>query len=300
MLFVCQRFWLCSPGLTLPGDVSSIPTFTKTKPLKAEHDGGVCPLPVCFQSRTMIGPFQLGVVLQDVHHQMSHNLDLSVCTWRCREESWEESHQIKKAGQKRVGHSLARWRKEHTWAILPYIPCWDTTILNLLHGQYIWMLVKADCSEKWSWGKTKSLKCFFVFRLLQASVTYSVTDGVVLYQVLKVKMKVLGVTVVLFLERYFMAGAIINVHSQIFLTSFVILQCCSSHYNKNGDLVNCGTTSGRRVPYLWRLSLGPTLDCEHGNTGEKHVRKVSALQSYSNKSPSREAQLSDSTAAVPG
>lgn len=118
---------------------------------------------------------------------------------------------------------------------------------------------------------------------------------------INMKMKVLGVMLVLFHERYFMGGAIINVHSEIFLTSFAILQCFSSHYNKNGDLVNCGTISGRRrLFHLWRLSLGPTLDCEHGNTEEKHIRKVSALQSYPNKSPSREAQFSDSTAAVPG
>lgn len=57
------------------------------------------------------------------------------------------------------------------------------------------------------------------------------------------KIKMLEVMLVLFHERYFMAGAIINVHSEIFLTSYVILQCCSSHYNKNDDLVNCGTIS---------------------------------------------------------
>lgn len=106
---LCVSFWLRSPVLTLPGDVCSIPTFTKTRPLKAEHDGGFCLLPVCFQWRAMIRPFQLGVVLQDVHHQMSHNLDLSICTWRCREELWEKSHQVKKVGRKRLGHRLARW-----------------------------------------------------------------------------------------------------------------------------------------------------------------------------------------------
>lgn len=115
---------------------------------------------------------------------------------------------------------------------------------------------------------------------------------------INMKMEVLEVMLVPFHERYFMAGAIVNVHSEIFITSF---QCCSSHYDKNGDLVNCGTISGRRrVSHLWRLSLGRTLDCEHGNTEKKHIRKVSALQSYSNKSSNREAQLSDSTAAVPG
>lgn len=40
-------------------------------------------VPVGIQWRTVVRPVQLGVVLQDVHHDLSHSLDLSICTWRC-------------------------------------------------------------------------------------------------------------------------------------------------------------------------------------------------------------------------
>lgn len=45
------------------------------------------------------------------------------------------------------------------------------------------------------------------------------------------------------------------------------------------------------------MSLGLTLDREHGNTEEKHISIITALQSYSNRSHSREVQLSESTEA---
>lgn len=89
-------------------------------------------------------------------------------TWTCLSapDDAEKSHEKRVIRLKEDKRDWATdWPgdlEEHTWTILPYVLCWDSTIQNLL--------------------QTKPLKCFHVFRLLQAGVTYSVTDGVVLYQ----------------------------------------------------------------------------------------------------------------------